>query len=48
MRLLNWNKITYIRDVEFYLTREEVRALYAANPLWTEFERHVYGTTPID
>jgi hypothetical protein len=42
----NTNKMDYIRDVEFYFTRDELALLYRANPVWADMERKVYGTLP--
>jgi hypothetical protein len=32
--------------VDFYFTRDELDLLHRANPIWTTFERKVYGTAP--
>ncbi|MGE0734514.1 MAG: hypothetical protein AB7G15_14070 [Alphaproteobacteria bacterium] len=37
------NSQTYIKDPAFYFSPAELRNLYAHNPLWSAFERQVYG-----
>jgi hypothetical protein len=40
----NAARIDYIRDIDFYFTRGELRQLYRANPVWAALEQAVYGT----
>jgi hypothetical protein len=34
---------SYIRDVAFYFTPDELDALYACNPVWCKLEQELYG-----
>ncbi|WP_102226348.1 hypothetical protein [Acidimangrovimonas sediminis] len=48
---VNATTLEYIKDPGFWFTAAELRALYAANPLWAELEARVYGdhlTVPED
>ena len=42
-RIVNGTRLNYMRRLDFYFTGEELAALYAANPLWAELERRLYG-----
>lgn len=42
---VNVTRIDYIREVDFWFTREQLERLYACNPIWSEVERKVYGAT---
>jgi hypothetical protein len=43
LRRGNVTQIRYIPEIEFYFTKDEVQALYDANPIWAGIERKVYG-----
>lgn len=40
----NATKLHYIKDLSFWFTAPELADLYAANPLWADVERRVYGS----
>jgi len=42
-RVVNGTRLNYVRSLEFYFTAEELEELYAANPLWAQAERRLYG-----
>lgn len=43
----NESKIDYIKDLSFWFTKDELRALYKANPTWAEIEEKAYGGLPV-
>ena len=45
---VNEGKMPFIKDISLWFTPEELRGLYAANPIWAALERQVYGSLPID
>ncbi len=45
-RRTNVNPMNYIREIEFWFTRDELAMLYRANPVWADMERQVYGSAP--
>jgi hypothetical protein len=42
-RFINPTYVSYIKDPRFFFTLDELKALYAANPVWAELERRAYG-----
>jgi len=40
----NENRNGYIREIDFWFTKEQLENLYHANPLWAEAEKKVYGS----
>lgn len=44
MQRLNVNSIPYVRSLSFWFTENELRELYAANPVWAQLETELYGS----
>lgn len=42
-KVVNPTALDYVKALDFHFTAEELAGLYAANPLWAEMERRVYG-----
>jgi hypothetical protein len=42
-KVVNPTGLDYLKSLDFYFTAEELAGLYAANPIWAERERQVYG-----
>jgi hypothetical protein len=40
----NETGLAYVKSLSFWFTDEELSSLYAANPIWTQIEKEVYGS----
>lgn len=43
----NETVIPYVKSLAFWFSDEELCSLYAANPVWAELEKKVYGSLPL-
>lgn len=39
----NSSKISYIKRLDFWFTRNEIQQLYNFNPIWRDLEKRIYG-----
>jgi hypothetical protein len=44
LKSVNETAIGYLKDLSFWFTRDEINALYEANPVWAAIEQRVYGS----
>ncbi|WP_299557844.1 hypothetical protein [uncultured Sulfitobacter sp.] len=44
----NETKLGYVKNPRFWFTKNEIRLIYACNPVWAGIEREVYGDTLAD
>lgn len=42
-RKVNETRLRHVERLDFHFTRDELRRLYEANPIWAAVEREVYG-----
>lgn len=45
---VNETSLRYVKNLDFWFTKDEIAALYEQNPVWASIERKVYGNTLAD
>lgn len=45
---INETKIDYVKNLDFWFSKDELVALYEHNPIWASIERKAYGDTLAD